>query len=172
MNDNIPLEIERKYIIEYPDLQILTEQNLCKRISMEQIYIYNNKTRFKGRIRKSRTDKSVIYTKTYKKEITPVTRIEKEEIINEYEYNYLKQFIREGYNIIYKDRYTFFYKNQCFEVDIFPFWEKYAVMEIELEKEDQEIYFPPFVKIIKEVTEDKRFRNSSLARCIIDEKVI
>lgn len=51
-----------------------------------------------------------------------------------------------------------------FEIDVYPFWTDRAIMEIELESEEQEILFPPAVQIITEVTSDKRYTNSSLAR--------
>ena len=36
-------------------------------------------------------------------------------------------------------------------------------MEIELNEENQEIDFPDFIEIIKEVTEDSRFKNRQLS---------
>ena len=58
------------------------------------------------------------------------------------------------------------YKGQCFEIDIYPFWKDRAVMEIELENENQAADFPPEIEIIKEVTEDRRYTNSSMALSI------
>ena len=55
------------------------------------------------------------------------------------------------------------YKNQYFEIDIYPENDKTAIMEIELTKEDQKINFPKFIKIIKEVTGDKEYLNFNLA---------
>ena len=37
-------------------------------------------------------------------------------------------------------------------------------MEIELSSEDEEIKVPSFIKIIKEVTEDERYKNHSMAK--------
>lgn len=51
-----------------------------------------------------------------------------------------------------------------FEIDVYPFWTDRAIMEIELDDEGQDILFPPFIEIISEVTSDKRYTNSSLAR--------
>ena len=56
------------------------------------------------------------------------------------------------------------YRGQNFEIDIYPFWSDRAIMEIELEDECQAVDFPPEIDIIKEVTEDKRYTNSSIAR--------
>ena len=64
---------------------------------------------------------------------------------------------------IRKDRYCLMQNGQYFEIDIYPFAKENAIMEIELTSEDQEIKFPEFVEVVKEVTEDKDYSNHSLA---------
>ena len=64
---------------------------------------------------------------------------------------------------IRKTRYCLIYQNQYFEIDIYPFWNDKAIMEIELADENQQISFPKFIKIIKEVTDDEAYKNSSIA---------
>ena len=73
-------------------------------------------------------------------------------------------------NQIRKTRYCLVYKNQYFEIDIFPFWKDKAIMEIELNREDQEIEIPKMIKIIKEVTDDERYFNASLAKLNKEKK--
>ena len=53
--------------------------------------------------------------------------------------------------------------NHFFEIDIYPFWRDKAVMEIELSSEDEDFEIPHEIKVIKEVTGDKRYKNASLA---------
>ena len=95
--------------------------------------------------------------------MTAVTRIEIESEISEKEYKELKKHCREGFGIIEKTRHVFDYKGQTFELDIFPFWNDKAFLEAEVSSEDTEIPIPPFIKVIKEVTEDLSYRNSALA---------
>jgi CYTH domain-containing protein len=64
---------------------------------------------------------------------------------------------------IIKTRYCLIYKNQYFEIDIYPFWNDKAIVEIELNNENQEITFPNKLKVIKEVSDDINYKNSSLA---------
>ena len=64
---------------------------------------------------------------------------------------------------IRKNRYCMVYDNQYFEIDIYPFWEDVAIIEIELSEEGTEIKFPEQIKIIKEVTKDEEYKNVSLA---------
>ena len=65
---------------------------------------------------------------------------------------------------IRKDRYCFVYENSYIELDIYPFWKNYAVVEVELTNKEEKVELPPEIVVIKEVTEDKRFKNSSLAK--------
>ena len=67
---------------------------------------------------------------------------------------------------IRKDRYCLTFRNQYFEIDVYPFWTDKAIAEIELTNENSEIIFPDYVKVIKEVTEDLSFKNSALAAMV------
>lgn len=65
---------------------------------------------------------------------------------------------------IRKNRYCLTYENQYFEIDIYPFWDDKAIVEIELSDENAEITFPEQIHVIKEVTEDEAYKNASLAQ--------
>lgn len=64
---------------------------------------------------------------------------------------------------IRKDRYCLTYENQYFEIDIYPFWDDKAIVEIELREENEQIRFPRQLKVIREVTDDENYKNASLA---------
>ena len=65
---------------------------------------------------------------------------------------------------IRKTRYCLTYKNQYFEIDVYPFWNDKAIAEIELRDENAKIVFPKQIKVIREVTDDDSFKNASLAQ--------
>ena len=65
---------------------------------------------------------------------------------------------------IRKTRYCLTYNNQYFEIDVYPFWQDKAIIEIELANENADIRFPKQIRVIKEVTEDDSYKNASLAR--------
>ena len=65
---------------------------------------------------------------------------------------------------IRKTRYCLMHENQYFEIDIYPFWNDKAILEIELSDENSKINFPENIKIIKEVTDDENYKNASLAK--------
>lgn len=65
---------------------------------------------------------------------------------------------------IRKTRYCLTYKNQYFEIDVYPFWNDKAIAEIELRDENAKIVFPKQIKVIREVTDDDSFKNASLSQ--------
>ena len=82
--------------------------------------------------------------------------------VKEYE-TYLTFDKDERLATIEKDRYCFLYKNQYFEMDIYPFDKNYAILEIELNDLGQKIELPPELEIVREVTNDPNYSNHSIA---------
>ena len=160
MKDSI-YEIERKYLIRFPDSELL---NSCSgRTEITQTYLLSRDGRT-ARVRKRGLDGEYTYTHTQKARISDVKRIELEREISEEEYTRLLEDADPSRGVIHKDRYCLTYREQMFEIDVYPFWNDRAIMEIELDNEGQEIIFPPEIQIIREVTADKRYTNSSLAK--------
>ena len=76
---------------------------------------------------------------------------------------YIRKKIELLYSEIRKTRYCLTYENQYFEIDVYPFWNDKAIVEIELSDENTEVVFPEQIKVIKEVTDDEAYKNASLA---------
>ena len=118
----------------------------------------------KSRIRKRGHGGKDMYFHTVKTKISDVKRIEVETRITKDEYDTLLQYADPTRNTIKKTRYCFVYEGHYFELDVFPFWNDKSLMEIELLDENEPFSLPPFVTVIEEVTHDKRYRNSALAK--------
>ncbi|MCR5653658.1 MAG: AAA family ATPase [Ruminococcus sp.] len=160
-----PLEIERKFLIKYPDTKYLLSL-VCSKSEIEQSYMIGEEGKF--RLRKRGENGSYIYMKTIKNMISETTREETEIRLSEDEYyNLLKNNLITG--TIKKERYCLMYDGTYFEIDVFPFWKKQAYIEVELLDENCEVKFPEFIGIIREVTYDPKYKNSSLSRSIPDE---
>lgn len=156
-------EIERKFLIKYPDLQLLEKRKTCRKIPITQAYL---STPDEGdfRIRKRGSGENAVYIKTVKIKISDIKRIETESYISKEEYNnYMskKEFIS---GVISKDRYCIVYNSEYFELDIYPFWSDRATLEIELLDENQPYTLPDFISVIREVTFEKEYRNFALAQ--------
>lgn len=162
-----PLEIERKFLIEYPDIKWLESLPNCRRVEISQVYIKSADNE-EIRIRRRGSEGSFFYFETVKKRLGGAKRIEIERRLSEYEYLELIKYADPDRRPIDKYRYCLTYDNQPFEIDIYrdldPFWDDKAVVEIELSTEDAEIRFPEEIKVIKEVTDDEAFRNVNLAK--------
>lgn len=163
-----PLEIERKFLIAYPDITTLERMPNCQRVEIIQTYLRAAEGE-ESRVRQRGIDGNYIYTQTTKRSVTQRKRIEVERRLSKDEYLRLLMEADPACRPIRKTRYCLTYNNQYFEIDIYPFWNDKAIMEIELSAEDAPIQFPPCFRIIKEVTEDEGYRNSALAR--FDETV-
>ena len=157
-----PYEIERKFLIEYPDIQALEKNPNCRKVEIIQTYL-NSEDDEEIRVRQRGENGNYIYFQTIKKKVDEVKRIEIESRLTQQEYLILLMNTDTSKRQIRKDRYCLTYNNQYFEIDVYPFWKDKAICEIELNDENEEIVFPEFLKVIKEVTEDDGFKNASLA---------
>ena len=129
MNCNEPLEIERRFLILRPSEDELKSR--CSRIyQMEQTYLLAPPHQTE-RVRRREGD-GVSFFHTVKIDRTACTRVEQEEEITPEEYeDYLTR--RDPMtHTIRKTRYCLQSGPFTFEIDFYPFWPSYAVMEIEL----------------------------------------
>ena len=155
-----PLEIERKFLIPYPNIAELKALPGCAALEIVQTYLCGGA----ARVRKSASENDIVYTHTEKRKISELTRIEIEREISEQEYIEHLKAADPAFRPIEKTRLRIPYGGHIFEIDIFPFWQDKAVAEVELKSEDEEIAFPHWLNIIDEVTFDPAYKNVSLAR--------
>ena len=158
-----PFEIERKFLIEYPDLDKLEKLPNCRRVEIIQTYLSAPEGE-ESRVRQRGADGNYIYIQTTKKKVTDVKRVEVERRLTKDEYLRLLMDADPDCKPIRKTRYCLTYDNQYFEIDVYPFWDQQAIVEIELNHEQDEIRFPRELKVIREVTDDETYKNASLAR--------
>ena len=161
----VPLEIEHKFLIELPDEKMLCNMPNCKAVEIEQVYL----SPIDGshiRIRRRSANDKTIFIKTEKKKISNSVRIEIEGEISHEEYDNLMQYADKGLSPVTKTRYCLMDMGKYFEIDVFPFWKDRAYLEIELTDEAEKYHIPEFIEVIKEVTEDRRYTNRSLAKYI------
>ena len=162
-------EIERKFLIRYPDRGWLFARAEVTEIT--QTYLCSPAPGHTARVRKRGVDGHYVYTHTVKQRINDMRRIEIEREISEGEYEELLQQADPKRQVIHKHRCCLPYRDQLFEIDLFPFWEDRAIMEIELLDEAQAVDFPPEIEILREVTGDKRYTNASMAKEIPQEQI-
>ena len=161
MNQN-GYEIERKYLIRRP-AEAWLEAN-CQGTDIIQTYLKTEAPGHSDRVRRRAGKNGVVYTHTVKRRITDLRREEQEREISETEYLSLLQRADPERRVIEKRRYVLAYDGKEFEIDVYPFWQDKAVMEIELSEETETVKLPPQIEIIRDVTADRRYTNAALAR--------
>ncbi len=157
-----PLEVERKFLIEYPDIQWLESLPNCQKVEIIQTYLVAPDGD-EVRVRQRGINGNYIYFETVKRKISDVKRVELERRLTQAQYLALLMEADTAKRQIRKNRYCLTYEGQYFEIDVYPFWNDKAIVEIELSDENDEIFFPPQLKIIKEVTDDPQYKNAKLA---------
>jgi len=129
-----PFEIERKFLIEYPDIEKLEKLPNCQRVEIIQTYLTAPEGE-ESRVRQRGADGNYIYVQTTKKKVTDVKRVEVERRLTKDEYLRLLMDADPNCRPIRKTRYCLTHDNQYFEIDVYPFWDSQAIVEIELNAE-------------------------------------
>ena len=158
-----PFEIERKYLIYYPDIKKLESMPNCTKVEIAQTYLKSTDD-VERRVRARGIDGGYMYYLTEKRKVTNLKRIEVEKRLTQNEYLKLLMDADNKLHTIHKTRYCLSEENQYFEIDIYPEWDNQAIMEVELNSEEQEIQLPPFIEVIKDVTEEDIYKNYNMAK--------
>lgn len=158
-----PFEIERKFLIYYPNIKELESMPNCTKVDIIQTYLKNTDD-VEKRIRARGIDGDYLYYLTEKRKISSMKRIEIERKLTKDEYLKLLMEADNKLHPIHKTRYCLSDNNQYFEIDVFEEWNNQAIMEIELCSEDEIIKIPEFIKIYKEVTDDESYKNYQMSR--------
>lgn len=154
-----PIEMERKFLVE-----VTGEIPDSREMEIFQTYL-TEREGAEPRIRKRGKNGHFVYFLTTKKFLTDNQRIEVERQITPSEYVMLKGSANPDKCTIHKLRRCFVWNNRYWELDTFvepPL--PHHLLEIEDVAADEKIAFPPFLKVIREVTDDPKWYNSNIAK--------
>lgn len=167
--NNSPLEIERKYLIAYPSLTWLEVQPGVRKVEIEQTYLLSDSDSSR-RVRLWREAGETHYFRTVKRAISDITRVEEEDEICLKEYSALLLEADPTRSPVTKTRWCLPCEGHTLEIDCYPFWTRQAVLECELEREDEAFSIPQELRVLREVTGDRRYLNSTLAGLSEEER--
>ena len=163
------LEIERKYIIEKPSVDKMRECEAYTSSDIVQIYL-SSEAGVTRRIRsRAYADGVVQYFETEKRRVDEMSSIEREREIEKIDFDNFSLQIAAKTRPIIKTRHTFDYLGQTFEIDVYPEWERTCIMETELPSRDTEVKMPSFIRILADVTGDKRYSNAAMSKSFPEE---
>ena len=157
-------EIERKYLISMPDPSVFAPENGAARYEIEQIYLTSDdKTNRRIRCRKSGGATECTYTE--KVRVSALVRLETEGEISLSAYEEKKKEADPACLPLQKIRYAIPYGGHLCEIDVFPFWKHCALLEIECESEEDaaRLTLPPWVTLLREVTQDPDYTSHALS---------
>ncbi len=157
------IEIEKKYVIEKPKPEELSAMPCYSKSEILQIYLSSPRgitRRIRRRIFSDRTE----YTETVKVRIDSMSANEDEREISAERFCELESQIADGSRPLDKVRHTFVYDGHVFEIDVYPEWESTSILETELASREESVAFPEIIKVVREVTGDKRYSNASMSR--------
>ena len=156
-------EIERKYLIAYPDKDALAAMSGVRISRIVQTYL----TAAEGvalRVRRVENGEGVRYIETAKRRVSDTRAVEEERTLSKEEYEALLLRADKTRQPICKTRYAVPSGNHVVEVDVYDFWQDRATAEVELASEDEAFELPAWLSVIREVTADARYKNVNLAR--------
>ena len=170
MSDGKHYEIEKKYLIRYPDPALLAAQPGVVRWDIVQTYLTSapGETR---RIRRVEADGRTAYYRTFKRRVSGMTAEEDEGALDRAAYEAYALEAAPDAHPVRKVRYRVPYGGHLLEFDLYPFWDDRAILEVELEREDEPHAIPDWVRIIRDVSDDYAYKNSALARAIPQEQI-
>ncbi|MBQ8926795.1 MAG: hypothetical protein IJ055_00795 [Oscillospiraceae bacterium] len=168
----MPLEIERKYLIRRPDPAFLADLPDCRVSRIVQTYLLPEGDGFGRRVRQRSVDGGAWeYTYTRKKRLGAGTHIELEDVIPLETYAALLEEADPEMHPIEKYRCCIPHAGFLLELDVYAFDSAQATLEIELPSIDTPVTLPDWVEVIADVTERRGFSNFALAKTLRFPKV-
>jgi len=169
MSEKNGIETERKFLIRYPDAELLESIPEDDRKEIVQIYLKSSDKGVTERIRRIISRGKTRYVHTLKRRITDVSCEERECDIPFAEYSELAKRADPKRIPVVKTRYLLRRPPHVFEIDVYPFWQDRAIMEVELESEDEAFMLPPEIEVIRDVSAEKAYKNRAIAKQIPEE---
>lgn len=166
----IAIEIERKYIIRIPDMDVVRAQSEHTESNILQIYLPHERGET-HRIRRREYPDKVVCTETRKVRLDSMSATETESSISETAFNILAKAPLEGHRPIEKVRHTFRLGDYVYEIDIYPKWKNTAILEVELPDRDAHPQIPEFIEVLEDVTGDRKYKNFSMSKHFPNELV-
>ena len=162
-------ETERKFLIRKPSLSYLLSLHGAAATLIVQTYLLSAPG-VTARVRRREGSGGVSYTATEKRRLSAMTAMEDERELSESEYRALLLRADPTLRPVEKTRVTLPHGDLLLEIDLYPFWERTAVLEVELPSEDTSFAFPPYLTLLREVTGELAYKNVSLAARIPPEE--
>ncbi len=163
LGESAPLEIERDYLIAFPNLAWLESQPECRRVEIVQTYLLPRSDEVLH-VRERRENGTAVYYRVLRRTVSDSETLETEETLSQGEYLVLLQDADPARRPVAKTRYCLIRDGQYYEIDTYPFWSDKAILHISLSDEGETVSIPPELCIIREITGEKAFGSEALSQ--------
>lgn len=155
-------ETKKKYLIKYPDISMLEQMENVEKVEVNQTYLKcSDDEKIQIRMRGSK-DNYIYYQTRVRIQNGQLLQVEKRLTQEEYEEK-LKN-ADPTRKQLHRTRYCFTEQNQYIEIDIYPFWDDKAILNVDSCYESDKVQLPDFVEAIEDITGNKEYLNSELSK--------
>ena len=155
-----PMVNKRKFLVDMPNIALLTEKYGALAIDMMQTYLCFTQPGVERRIRQQENGEDYLYFYTEKHVMPDGVQWVTEKPISEKQYIHYLMEGDDALHSVRKVKHRFIYGDCKFELDVYPFSEDRAVLF--MYGENAEI--PPEIRVLREVTGDPAYKNRQLAK--------
>lgn len=158
LNEDERFYIEKKYLINIPDISCLDNLGGCSKVKMTLTYLNGSTEQCDIKLLLRNEDGKKFYQKIIKGNNKKSTiTLSAEEYIDE-----LDNRIPNRCQIV-KYRYSFIYRSVYYKIDVFED-KDFSILEVDLLGNHEVVHFPPFIEVIKDVSDDANYKNYNISK--------
>ncbi len=158
LNEDERFYIEKKYLINIPDISYLDKLGGCSKVKMTLTYLNGSSEQCDIKLLLRDEDGKKFYKKIIKGNNKKSTiSLNAEEYIDELDNKMIDR------NPITKYRYSFIYHSVYYKIDIFED-KDFSILEVDLLSSHETIHFPSFIEVIKDVSDDPNYKNYNISK--------
>lgn len=164
LGDEKPVEKFYKYLVEVDEnvLNQIKAEQAYSNVHIEQHYL-TSVNGLERRIRKRVRNGNELYSYSEAKYLSTNERIKSDKILSSRQYSDYSSEIDHNLKPINKDRYSFIKDNLFYKLDVFDFDKNGGLLSVQVGEGDK-IELPSYIKVVKDVTNDSKFKNYYLAQ--------
>lgn len=158
LNEDERFYIEKKYLINIPDISYLDKLGGCSKVKMTLTYLNGSSEQCDVKLLLRDEDGKKFYQKITKGNNKKNTiSLSAEEYIDELDNKMPDR------NPIIKYRYSFIYHSVYYKIDIFED-KDFSILEVDLLNSHETVHFPSFIEVLKDISDDPNYKNYNLSK--------
>lgn len=163
LGEPFPLHSQRKYLIQKPSLEQLAQYTSFSVTHVMRTYLNQSDSGVERRILQVGQNGDFVYYYSERRALPNGEVVEQEEHIDEKNYLALLMDADTRFHPLGCKQISFIYHNQNFRIDLYPFSQDRAVMQIDLTTASPQAVLPDFLSVLRDVTDDPAYRSYAIS---------